>query len=93
VLKIERERKRESFACGEEGDDTDVCAAHVLSHSHTHTHTHTTITPEIAAAGAVKHALSCSSFTSAATDSNKSPIEVFKVINYYVFNFLILHLV
>jgi len=89
VLKIERERKRESFACGEEGDDTDVCAAHVLSHSHTHT----TITPEIAAAGAVKHALSCSSFTSAATDSNKSPIEVFKVINYCVFNFLILHLV
>jgi len=38
VKDSERERKRESFACGEEGDDTDVCAAHVLSHSHTHTH-------------------------------------------------------
>lgn len=55
--------------------------------------THTTITPEIAAAGAVKHAFSCSSFTTAATDSNKSPVEVFKVTDYDVFNFLILYFV
>lgn len=35
VKEREEERKRESFACRKEGDDTDVCAAYVLSHSHT----------------------------------------------------------